>query len=127
MMVLDTHAWLWWATGSKKLPTRVRRRIERSPRLGVCVISCWEVAMLVARGRVRLDRPPRAWVHEALGLPNVAVLTLDHDTAVEAALLAPFGGDPGDCLIIASARAIGAPLVTADAAIAESGLVDVIW
>jgi PIN domain nuclease of toxin-antitoxin system len=52
---------------------------------------------------------------------------LDHETAVEAALLPSFGGDPGDCFIIASARAAGAPLVTADAAIAESGLVDVIW
>lgn len=126
-MVLDTHVWLWWAAGSKKLPARIRRRIERSPGLGVCVISCWEVAMLAARGRVRLDRPALTWVRDALALPNVAVLALDHETAVEAALLPSFGGDPGDAFIVASARAAGAPLVTADGAIAASGLVEVVW
>jgi PIN domain nuclease of toxin-antitoxin system len=28
VIVLDTHAWIWWVGGSKKLPRRARRRID---------------------------------------------------------------------------------------------------
>ena len=74
MIVLDTHAWIWWAVGSKKLPVRVRRRLDSAAHLAVSAISCWEVAMLVSRGRLKLDRPLVTWVRSALELPNLSVL-----------------------------------------------------
>jgi PIN domain nuclease of toxin-antitoxin system len=127
LIVLDTHAWIWWVTGSAKLPRRVKRRLDRANGLGVSAISCWEVGMLVVRGRLRLDRAARDWVRQALSVPRVELVPLDAEAAVAAAELPDFGGDPADRLIVASARQVGAPLATADERIANSNLVAVVW
>ena len=55
--VLDTHALLWWLAEDGRLSKRARRTIDESPLVGVSAISMWEVAMLVAKRRVELDRP----------------------------------------------------------------------
>ena len=49
MIVADTHAWIWWMSGSRKLSARARRELEAADEVGICAISCWEVAMLAAR------------------------------------------------------------------------------
>jgi hypothetical protein len=53
--LLDTHAWIWWIEGDRRLPRRVRDTLDRLPRDErpyLSAISLWEVAMLVERGRV---------------------------------------------------------------------------
>ena len=40
MIVLDTHAWVWWATESKQLSVRARRAIAESDEIGISVIFC---------------------------------------------------------------------------------------
>ena len=127
MIVLDTHAWIWWLDGSKKLPARTRRRIDRAKAIGVCAISCWELARLVVHGRLKLDRQVQEWVASALCAPRVELLALDPEIAVAAATLGTFGGDPADHMIVATARDRRAPLATADERITESGLVEIVW
>lgn len=127
MIVLDTHAWIWWASHSRRMPARVRRKIDREDEVGVPAISCWEVGMLVTRGRLKLDRDVRAWVREALSLSRVALLPLQPEVAVLAAALPDYGGDPADDLIVSTARSLEASLATADSRITESGLVHVVW
>jgi PIN domain nuclease of toxin-antitoxin system len=127
VIVLDTHAWIWWVDGSKKLPARTRRRIDQAKQIGVCAVSCWEVARLVARGRLKLDRETGDWIASALRAPGVELLPLEPEIAVAAASLGGFGGDPVDHLIVATARHRRVPLATADDGIAESGLVEVVW
>ena len=97
MIVLDTHAWIWWAAGSGRLPAAARKTIEGSESVGVCAISLWEVAMLVAKGRLELDRNPLEWVKQALGLPRVELLPISPAIAIGAAALpSEFPGDPAD-------------------------------
>jgi PIN domain nuclease of toxin-antitoxin system len=127
VIVLDTHAWIWWLDGSKKLPARTRRRLDRARAIGVCAISCWEVARLVVHGRLKLDRQVQDWVASALRAPRVELLALEPEIAVAAATLGAFGGDPADHMIVATARDRKAPLATADERITESGLVDIVW
>ena len=53
MILLDTHAWLWWAANSPDLPPSLKRAIaNRGETVGVSVVSCLEVAWLVKKGRV---------------------------------------------------------------------------
>ena len=82
VIVLDTHAWIWWLDGSKKLPARTRRRLGRARAIGVCAISCWEVARLVVHGRLKLDRQVHDWVASALRAPRVELLALEPEIAV---------------------------------------------
>jgi PIN domain nuclease of toxin-antitoxin system len=115
VIVLDTHAWIWWAVESPHLSARARAAAADSEGLGVCAISCWEVAMLVAKGRMRLDRDTLVFVRQALALPRVQLLPLTPEVAVASAGIgSDFSGDPADRMIAATALAFDAPVVTRD-------------
>ncbi len=116
MIVLDTHAWLWWLAEPRKLSRAARAAIDGAERVGVPTICCWEVAMLTAKRRIRLDRDVRAWIAQALTLDRVAPVPLDHRIAVDAAVLDDDGApqDPADRIILATARRHGGRLVTRD-------------
>lgn len=82
------------------------------------MISCWEVAQLVSKGRLGLDRPTREWVQSALDAPRVEFVAFGPDTAVEAnELPEPFHREPADRILVATARLLNVPLLTADAKI----------
>jgi len=127
-LVLDTHVWVWLLEGSTQLKPQVRRRIEASARddgLLVSAISVWEVAMLEAKGRLTFDQDCNAWVKDALSAPGISLAPLAPEIAVASTRLpADLHGDPADRIIVATARANGHTLVTADGAMlsyAKSG------
>ena len=128
VIVLDTHAWIWWSAESSRLSTRARNAIEQADALGVCAISCWETSMLVAKGRLRLDRDSLVFVRQALSLPRVVLLPLSPEVAVAAAgLAAQFPGDPADRMIAATALGVGAPVVSKDSRLRKLGELKTIW
>lgn len=129
MIVLDTHAWVWWAGETGHLSPDAARRIAEAEQVGVPTICCWEVAMLVSRRRLELSLDVEAWVAAALGPPAVVELRLDARTATRAGALdrEAFPGDPADRIIYATAVERGAPLVSRDTEIAGFDPARVIW
>lgn len=128
MIVLDTHAWIWWVNESATLTASARHEIDLANQLGVHPISCWEVAMLVEKGRLGLRMETEQWVNVALQRPRVTLLPMSPRAAVLAARLpGGFHGDPADRLIVASCLIDGASLVTKDANIHAWGGVQVVW
>lgn len=85
--------------------------------------------MLVARGRISLDRDVGLWVRQALAGERVESLAPGAEVAVVAGLLdaRSFPGDPVDRLIYATARSTGATLVTRDAAIRSFDSTSTLW
>lgn len=79
-------------------------------------IIFWEVALLLAKGRIELDRDLYEWIADVLGDDQVELAPLSAQAAVDGGLLPTrgFGGDPADCLIYATAREAMLPLVTKD-------------
>ena len=125
MIILDTHAWIWWVSDPGRLGRKATRVIRSARALGVAAISCWEVATLVEKGRIRLDRSPLDWIEEALALPRVELFPLTPAVAVRAAQLGPaFPGDPADRLIAATALIQSAPLVTKEVRVLRDERVD---
>ena len=59
MILLDTHAVLWWQAGSERLSATARRTIAAAGTILVSPVSFWEIALLVAKGRIGLDRTDR--------------------------------------------------------------------
>lgn len=115
MIILDTHAWIWWRTDPGKLSAPAAEGIDGADTLGLSSISVWELGTLVRRGRLSLDRDIRKWVRQALTNPRVTVLAPEAEVALAAALLDDsFPGDPADRLIYATAHRAGARLVTRD-------------
>jgi PIN domain nuclease of toxin-antitoxin system len=127
VIVLDTHAWVWWAATPARLSLAARRAIDAADEIGVSVISCWEVAMAVAKGRLAFDRDPLAWLREAIRQPRVEMVTISAEIAVLSTTLAGFHGDPADRLIVASALDRAAPLVTMDRSIRRWKGVSTVW
>ena len=117
MIVLDTHIWVWWASESAELTAGQRQALQAhiGAGLGVSIISCWEVAKLVERGRLQLTLPVERWLERALALPGVRLLELTPRIVVESTQLpGEFHRDPADQLIVATARIYDVPLLTAD-------------
>lgn len=121
MILLDSHVLVWLVEGDPRLGDGARGEIERTrdeDRIGVSAITPWEIAMLVEKGRLRLNLEVGAWVERALALPGVDLLPIEPAIAVDSVRLpGAFHPDPADRLIVATARHWPATLLTADGAI----------
>ncbi len=117
-VLLDTHVWVWLMEGRAGLRSEAVELMERAGEesfLRVSVISAWEVGMLEARGRLRFDIPCEDWVEQAFGLPGLSLMPLTPLICVRSSRLpGVFHGDPADRLIVATARELGAVLLTRD-------------
>ena len=119
--LIDTHALIWSAEGSRQLGKAARATIERerlSDRAGVSAITPWEIALLVEKGRLQLAMELGAWIRTVLLAPGIDLMPIEPAIAIDSVRLpGNFHSDPADRLIIATARRWGAPLLTADNAI----------
>ena len=127
MIVLDTHAWLWWLSDPDQLGRVAAKRIQGSERIGIAAVSCFEIAAAVAKGRITLDRGTLEWLQQGLAAPRLELLPLTPAIAVQAAMLGRFHGDPADRLIVATAILESAVLVTKDQRIRKYEAVSTIW
>ena len=64
-MLVDTHALLWWFTDPDLLSEPAARAMVDADGLLISPISFWEVATLVTKGRIELDRPTATWAPAA--------------------------------------------------------------
>jgi PIN domain nuclease of toxin-antitoxin system len=111
-----------------KLSRPADKAIRSAKQIGICAISCLEVATAVAKGRIQLDRDPLAWMQQALALDRVELLPISPAIAVQATQLGrEFHGDPADRLIVASAILEAAVLVTKDDGIRRYPAVTTVW
>lgn len=129
MIVLDTHAWLWWAVDPSRLSATAQDAIDRAASLGIPSICCFEVAMLHARKRIELLRDPTEWVRHALAHPRVEEVAITAEIAVRAGSLDRdrFPGDPSDRLIYSTATSAGTRLVSADRAMRAFDPTRIVW
>ena len=121
MIVLDTHALVFDALAPSSLSARARKAIETAfadRELACSDISLWEIAMLIAHGR--LDPAMVAARH-------IRVLPISAEIAVLSQSDQFAHGDPADRLIAATARLHQAALVTSDAKLRKLGNVTTIW
>lgn len=122
MILLDTQALVWLIEGNPRLAEKARRVIEkaRSEKDGarIAAISIWETAMLVDKNRIALSRPVAEWFEAVLTAPGFCLTGITVSIGADAgALPGDIHGDPADRIVIATARALGCPVLTADKAI----------
>ncbi|MEA2880266.1 MAG: hypothetical protein QOF14_5462 [Hyphomicrobiales bacterium] len=119
MIVLDTHAAIWFVTEDSNLGPRARvmaRSALREGTLFVSAISFWEIALLTARRRLRPARSPAEQRVTVLGA-GVQEMPISGEIAILAVELNNLPGDPADRFIMATAIKHAATLVTADEAL----------
>ena len=131
MIVLDTHAWVWWVSNPEMLSDTARQAIDDAVRrreLFISTISAWEVAMLVEKDRLSLSLDVRDWISRSEALPFVTFVPLSTAIAVESVRLPGFPhADPADRIIVATALSFGARLVTKDEKLLNFAPCRAIW
>lgn len=131
MILLDTHVLLWLCLEPKRLSRSAAtalRKVVSTGGIGIASISLWEIAMLIALGRLSPRGTPDAWIAELVETSGVVVKELTPAVAVLSTQFPnDFPADPADRLIAATARAEGLTLITRDVKIRKSSLVDTIW
>ena len=128
MIILDTHAWIWWQNESPKLSLKAKTIINEQTQIGIPAICCWEVAMLVAKNRLGLSIDVQIWQELAFQNPKLKLLPINPEIAVLATRLPDdFHGDPADRLIVASCLIYQTALVSKDEKIQNWGHISIIW
>ncbi len=123
--LLDTHVLVWLLAGSARLGVQARAFIQQAAQdnaLLVSAITPWEIAMLVSKGRLALDRDVGEWVAAALALPGIRLAPLSPEVAVASTRLpGAMHADPADRILAATARHVDAVLVTEDQRLLDYG------
>jgi PIN domain nuclease of toxin-antitoxin system len=117
--LLDTHIWVWLLSGDNRIKeSSLASRIVSSSHgtgLFISTISIWEIAMLELKGRIIFSTGILAWIDDALKAPGLQVVSLLPEISVDSTRLpGSFHGDPADRIIVATARFLKCPLITAD-------------
>lgn len=121
-LLLDTHVWIWSLTKPDKLSAKVRRALEKpGQELWLSPVSTWELALLVEKGRMKIDGHLEAWLPKATARFQEAPVS--HDIAAAFADIRLPHGDPADRLLLATARVLHLTLVTADERLIEASVV----
>jgi PIN domain nuclease of toxin-antitoxin system len=130
-IVLDTPAWIWWATADRRLSRRARASIDKAlarNEVWISVFSVWEMAKKVEKGQLALDRPLDEWLDAATGAEGFQIADVTRPVLVDSCRLPqPFHGDPADQIIVATARSLSATLVTRDARLRDYRHVRSVW
>jgi PIN domain nuclease of toxin-antitoxin system len=124
-LLLDTHAAIL-ITEDQPLASGAIEAIDAAYRTGspvfVSAITAWEVGLLVARNRLSLVAKPERWFQRLLAIPGVKLADLSPDILVASSFLpGDPPRDPADRIILATARDLGATLVTRDRLILKYG------
>jgi PIN domain nuclease of toxin-antitoxin system len=116
VILLDTHALIWFASeqGLGRQSEGIVHKALADDRLAISAFSFWEMAMLIAKRRLRTLKSA-AEQRTKLLTTGLRELPLTGDIAILAAGLDSLNGDPADRIIAATAITHGALLITADA------------
>ncbi len=132
MIVIDTHVLVWWVSGDQSLSENAAKVIKNTLGGGseviISSISAWEVSMLIEKGRLILSMDVESWLDEITQIDGVRFMPVDNEIAVKSAVLpGDFHKDPADRIIVATARRLAVPLVTADEKIIRYQHVKTVW
>lgn len=125
--LLDTHAFLWAAYAEKKLGGESHRVLASTAfdQLAISDLSLQEIGLLEHAGKISLEGRASAGVRQLL--EHVTVLPITLEIGLLAPTLALPHGDQFDHVIAATAKLHKLTLITKDANITDSGVVNTLW
>jgi len=131
MIVADTHIIIWNALKPEMLSRKAKRAISEannSDGIIFCDISLWEIAMLMHKGRLRVDVEFLVFIKLVLESTNYVYRTITPKIAkLSADLFSDNHKDPADRIIAATSIIENAKLITADKKLRNSKKVTTIW
>ncbi|MFH1024058.1 MAG: type II toxin-antitoxin system VapC family toxin [Planctomycetota bacterium] len=128
MILLDTHAFVWLASDSAKLPAAAADAIRGARgHLFYSTISALEIAFLVRGKRLSLPLDVPAYLTQAASRHGITEIPVDSRIAVRSADLPRLHDDPFDRIILATAFERDLSLISGDRMISRYPGARVIW
>ena len=129
MIVLDTHALLWWALDPDRLSRPASTILREMERQGgfASAISIWELGIEIQRGKLDLGISIEDFARRVVRSGIVELVAVDTAIWLGSLALDWEHRDPADRVIVATAIMRGVPLVTADEVIHGFAGVEHIW
>ncbi len=126
-VMIDTHVWVFHvASMNDQLSDSALSALKKARVLCVSPISCWEIALLVKKGRLGIDNVSQ-WIQDALQFPRIQIIDLTPEILVHSVFLNKLHQDPADRMIVASCEVESIRLVTADERIRDREELETIW
>jgi PIN domain nuclease of toxin-antitoxin system len=128
-VLLDTCAVIWLANGDPLASSATAAILHAGSAGGIFVspVSAWEVGLLSRPGAgrnvaVQFKPDPKTWFARVMAGAGLREASLTSEIAIDASFLpGELHGDPGDRLLVTSARCLGVPIVTRDRRIIDYG------
>ena len=125
MILLDTHALIWFMYDDSKIPESTLKRIKTEDKVYVSVASLWEIAIKQSIGKIDLTNPISEIVKKCRET-DINVLQIEPQHLDHIKTLPNIHGDPFDRLLISQAVTEGMTLVTKDSIIPKYDI-NVFW
>jgi PIN domain nuclease of toxin-antitoxin system len=114
-LLLDTHAFIWWASNSAKLPSSVKTEIsDPANTLMFSVISVWEMQIKIQLGKLKASRPLPDLVEHHVRVNRMQILPVGLEHVLALDIRPAHHKDPFDRLLIAQAMVQDVLLVSGD-------------
>ncbi len=113
-LLLDTHVFLWYITGDRRISPTVRTTIENADAVYVSVATMWEATTKYRLGKLALPEPAHPWLATQREEHGFESLVIDEATVAHLNTLAAHHRDPFHRIIICQAIEHRLSVVTAD-------------
>lgn len=115
-LLLDTHVLIWAESMDDRLGPKTRALLlDPAHTLLVSPVSTLELSRLVALCPILLRKSLHDWLSSARRHLDFQDAPFSHSAAIDSYQLpGPFHKDPADRMLVATARGLGCPLLTAD-------------
>ena len=119
-ILLDTCTFLWLATEIGQVSEKAKEAFaDPDNEIFLSVVSCWEIAVKHASGKLKLPEPPLQLVPAYRDRYGVGSLPLDEESALHVGRLPKLHADPFDRMLICQSVTHGMPILTPDQLIAQ--------
>jgi PIN domain nuclease of toxin-antitoxin system len=114
-LLLDTHIFLWFISGDKRLPNSVRESIQNfENEIYLSVISLWETIIKYQLGKLLLPEAPEIYLPKQRERHFISSLELDEASVSRLTEIPSLHRDPFDRILICQALEHDMTLVTVD-------------
>lgn len=114
-LLLDTHTFLWFVAGNRRLSGNVREKIADTTNPAfISAASLWEIAIKISTGKLVMEEPFDTFITQQLQLNEIEILPITFAHIVRVAALPFHHRDPFDRLLVAQALVEGLSIVSAD-------------
>lgn len=129
MILLDTHALLWWALDPARLSRRAANTCRKMERDGgyASSISVWELGIKIQRGKLEIGLDLDEFVLRLRRSGVVELLAVDTSVWLRSLSLDWEHRDPADRVIAATAILEGLPILTKDRLLHRFAGIRTIW